>query len=40
VGPVREGYDSAALRILADGAIWNGESAPGMDDPMYVAIGE
>ena len=38
VVPVREGYQSAALRYLADGAIWNGGSAPGVDDPMYVAI--
>lgn len=36
--PVREGYERAALRYLADGAIWDGGEAPGIDDPMYVAI--
>ena len=39
VVPVREGYDAAAMRYLADGALWNGGAAPGVDDPMYVAIG-
>ena len=38
VVPVRPGYEGAALRYLADGSIWDGGSAPGIDDPMYVAI--
>lgn len=38
VVPVRPGYEGAALRYLADGTIWDGGSAPGIDDPMYVAI--
>jgi hypothetical protein len=38
VVPVREKYDSAALRYLADGAIWGGGTAPGVDSPMYVAM--
>lgn len=38
VVPVRPGYEGAALRYLADGMIWDGGSAPGVDDPMYVAI--
>ena len=38
VVPVRPGYEHAALRFLADGRIWDGGSAPGIDDPMYVAI--
>jgi hypothetical protein len=36
--PVREGYHAAAMRYLADGALWNGGTAPGVDSPMYVAI--
>ena len=36
--PVRPGYEPAALRYLADGATWDGGTAPGIDDPMYVAI--
>jgi hypothetical protein len=38
VVPVRPGYEQAALRYLADGVIWEGGTAPGIDDPMYVAI--
>lgn len=36
--PVREGYERAAMRFLADGSIWDGGATPGIDDPMYVAI--
>ncbi|HEY3006288.1 MAG TPA: hypothetical protein VGJ44_28335 [Kribbellaceae bacterium] len=38
VVPVRPAYEQAALRYLADGVIWDGGTAPGVDDPMYVAI--
>ena len=38
VVPIREGYERAALRFLADGALWDGGAAPGIDSPMYVAI--
>jgi hypothetical protein len=38
VVPVRENYDDAVLRFLADGTPWNGGSAPGVDSEMYVAI--
>lgn len=36
--PVRPGYEAAIQRFLADGAIWNGGSVPGVDSDMYVAI--
>jgi hypothetical protein len=38
VVPVRENYDEAVLRFLADGTPWNGGSTPGIDSPLYVAI--
>jgi hypothetical protein len=38
VVPVRLGYESAILRFLADGAIWNGGAAPGVDSEMYVSL--
>ena len=38
VVPVREGYQAAVMRFLADGVPWNGGSAPGIDSPMYLAI--
>jgi hypothetical protein len=38
VVPVREGYEEAALRFLADGIVWNGGSVPGIDDPMYLSM--
>lgn len=38
VVPVRPGYEAAAMRFLADGALWDGGSAPGVDDPMYVSM--
>jgi hypothetical protein len=36
--PVREGYEHAALRFLADGTPWDGGGIPGVNDPLYVAI--
>jgi hypothetical protein len=38
VVPIRPGYESAILRFLADGAIWNGGAAPGVDSEMYVSM--
>lgn len=36
--PVREGFEKAALRYVADGTIWDGGDTPSIDDPYYVSL--
>ncbi|PSK89538.1 hypothetical protein [Taibaiella chishuiensis] len=38
VVPVREGFEQAALRFAADGTVWGGGDAPGINDPYYVSL--
>lgn len=36
--PVREGFEKAALRYVADGTIWDGGDPPSINDPYYVSL--
>lgn len=36
--PVREGFESAALRFVSDGTLWNGGDVPTVNDPYFLSL--